>query len=154
MILIFSQLTGSIFIQIDEHSSTFMLTLLPVTNVNSSVHYMHLCPFENVFTVVSNSPQLGQMSSVQLVHMFRYEHTSILPFFDSLCNILVVFVCSPLKCVNHVDFRKQAGISDSKMTTKSCVLLVRCQIYTVAQLHVHLQVIIGRKLFLCSKYKV
>lgn len=57
--LIFSQLPGSIFIQIDEHSSTFMLTLLPVTNVNSSVHYLHLCSFVSVFTVVSNSPQLG-----------------------------------------------------------------------------------------------
>lgn len=79
------------------------------------------------------------MPSIQIIHVFKYEHEYSaffsFFFFDSLC-IVVVLLCSPLKCVNHVDFRKQAV--DSKMTTKPCVLL-RCQIYTVAQLHVHLQ---------------
>lgn len=78
------------------------------------------------------------MPSIQIIHVFKYEHeySAFFFFFDSLC-IVVVLLCSPLKCVNHVDFRKQA--MDSKMTTKPCVLLLRCQIYTVAQLHVHLQ---------------
>lgn len=123
-----------------------MLTLLPVRNVNFKCTLHVLVPFCNVFTLVSHSSPFSVLTHLNVHHsdntcsnMNMSISFIYLFIFYSLCYISVVLLCSPLKCVNHVDFRKQAGISGSNSTTKSFVLLVRCQIYTVAQLHVHLQ---------------